>query len=147
MDELIEENMGLVVSIVETFKPRNQTEREDLIDAGRIGLWKALKKVDKNKGKISTYAWKPIRWAIIKEINKSKNHKSLDNIKEEPIIKPTSQFWELYSKDITQEEINLIELRRQGYKYREISSITGKSSASVRQKIYNAISKIKENNE
>lgn len=43
MDELIEKNMGLVIKIVNQFQPRNHTERQDLIDAGRIGLWKALK--------------------------------------------------------------------------------------------------------
>ena len=62
MDELIEENMGLVISIVNSFKPKNHTEREDLIDAGRIGLWKALKKYDAKKScKISTYAWLLLR--------------------------------------------------------------------------------------
>ena len=67
MDDLIEKNMGLVVSVVNSFKPRNQTEREDYVQAGRIGLWKALKKYDRSKGAVlSTYAWNPIRWEIIK---------------------------------------------------------------------------------
>ena len=44
MDDLIEKNMGLVVSVVNSFKPQNYTERDDYIQAGRIGLWKALRK-------------------------------------------------------------------------------------------------------
>ena len=42
MEELIEKNMGLVLSIVNKFNPRNQTEKDDYIQAGRIGLWKAI---------------------------------------------------------------------------------------------------------
>ena len=45
MDDLIEKHMGLVVSVVNSFRPRNSTEREDYVQAGRIGLWKALNKV------------------------------------------------------------------------------------------------------
>ena len=52
MNDLIEENMGLVVSVVNSFKPRNNTEREDYIQAGRIGLWKALKNYDPNRGAV-----------------------------------------------------------------------------------------------
>ena len=44
MKDLVEENMGLVISIVNRFNPKNLTEREDYIQAGRIGLWKALEK-------------------------------------------------------------------------------------------------------
>ena len=50
MEELIEKNMGLVLSIVNKFNPKNQTEKEDYIQAGRIGLWKALTKFSKNGG-------------------------------------------------------------------------------------------------
>ena len=43
-NDLIETHMGLVISVVNSFKPQNMTERDDYIQAGRIGLWKALKK-------------------------------------------------------------------------------------------------------
>ena len=46
MQDLIEENMGLVVSVVESFRPQSSQERDTFIQAGRIGLWKALKKYD-----------------------------------------------------------------------------------------------------
>ena len=67
MKDLVEENMGLVISIVNRFNPKNLTEREDYIQAGRIGLWKALEKFCEDRGtKFSPYAWNPIRWEIIK---------------------------------------------------------------------------------
>ena len=73
MEELIEKNMGLVLSIVNKFNPKNSTEKDAYIQAGRIGLWKALTKYSKNGGsKFSPYAWNPIRWEIIKEIRSSK---------------------------------------------------------------------------
>ena len=70
MEELIEKHMGLVISIVNRFNPKNQTEKDDYIQAGRIGLWKALTKFSKTGGsKFSPYAWNPIKWEIIKEMN------------------------------------------------------------------------------
>ena len=62
MDYLIEQNMGLVVSVVNSFNPAGQEEKEQYIQAGRIGLWKALQKHDPSKSALSTYAWNPIRW-------------------------------------------------------------------------------------
>ena len=84
MEELIEKNMGLVLSIVNKFNPKNQTEKEDYIQAGRIGLWKALTKFSKNGGsKFSPYAWNPIRWEIIKEIRSVKNKHASMRIEDE----------------------------------------------------------------
>ena len=76
MQDLIEENMGLVVSVVESFRPQSSQERDTFIQAGRIGLWKALKKYDASKGAaLSTFAWNPIRWEIIKEIKSTSKNK------------------------------------------------------------------------
>ena len=72
MDDLIERHMGLVVSVVNSFHPKGAVEKEDYIQAGRIGLWKALEKHDPQKSALSTYAWNPIRWEIIKEIKSIK---------------------------------------------------------------------------
>jgi len=75
MDDLIEKNMGLVVSVVNSFNPKSNTEKEDYIQAGRIGLWKALEKHDPEKSALSTFAWNPIRWEIIKEIKAIKSNR------------------------------------------------------------------------
>ena len=55
MEDLIEKNMGLVASIVNSFQPKDQTEREDYLQAGRIGLWKALQKFNPDKGSKCDY--------------------------------------------------------------------------------------------
>ena len=72
MEDKIEANMGLVVSVVNSFNPKSDEEREEYIQAGRIGLWKALQKYDPNRGcKFSPYARNPIRWEIIKIIKRT----------------------------------------------------------------------------
>lgn len=146
MDELIEENMGLVVSIVDSFKPKNTTERQDLIDAGRIGLWKALKKFHPDKGySISTYVWRPIRWSIIREIRKVKNNISLNDAPE-PQINMRDNIWEYYTKDMTDEEKRLINLKAEGYKIKEIAEKTNQSFSNTRKKLYKIIKRMKEAN-
>lgn len=148
MNELIEENMGLVISIVNSFGPKNHTEREDLIDAGRIGLWKALEKYDPKDGNsISTYAWRPIKWSIIKEIKNRKNFVSLDQIVD-PEIQSKENTWEYYCNDMTKEEEILIDLRQQGYRFKEICEILkdfGKPS-KIKKVYYKLIKKIRESN-
>lgn len=148
MDELIEENMGLVAKIVNQFQPRNHTERQDLMDAGRIGLWKALKKFDVNSGNvISTYAWRPIRWSIIREIkNHRYRHASLHEVCESISMEKKDQLWECYTANITDEEKRILELRMQGYKFREICAILDEPSSSLKNKFYNLINKLKKAN-
>ena len=147
MDELIEENMPLVASIVNRFNPKNHTERQDLIDAGRIGLWKALQKYDPSKGNlISTYAWRPIQWAIIREIKKRQSHISIRDVATPPSLPPADMVWEFFTNDMTDQEKRLIELRCQGYKFREICDIVGESPSSVKNRFYKTLLKIKEGN-
>ena len=121
MKDLVEENMGLVISIVNRFNPKNLTEREDYIQAGRIGLWKALEKFCEDRGtKFSPYAWNPIRWEIIKEIVPS---------------------------TLTQEEKRIISLRLEGNNFKDISSQLNLSRSSVKKLFNSAVKKIRDNNE
>ncbi len=146
MDELIEQNMGLVVSIVNSFGPKNHTEREDLMDAGRIGLWKALQKYNQNNGHlISTYAWRPIRWSIIREIKNRKYAVSIDQIAS-PSIAQTENLWECYTDDMTEDEKILIDLRKEGYKFREICDILNETPSKVKNKFYKLIKRLREAN-
>lgn len=146
--DLIETHMGLVVSVVNSFKPQNITEREDYIQAGRIGLWKALKKYDETKGAVlSTYAWNPIRWEIIKEIKSLKKCRySTLSQANDPAYTEKESLWESIPSFLNQEEIGLIELRKMGYKLAEMADIAGKKTSYVKRVFYNAIRKIREAN-
>jgi RNA polymerase sigma factor (sigma-70 family) len=148
MNELIEENMGLVISVVNSFKPQNQTEREDYVQAGRIGLWKALKKYDNSKGTVlSTYAWNPIRWEIIKEIKsvKKNRYKPL-SFTNSPSYLTREGFWELLPPSFSEEEVLLLDLRRMGYKLSEMAEISGRKNSYVKRVFYKAVKKLKEYN-
>lgn len=149
MDDLIEKNMGLVVSVVNSFKPQNHTERDDYIQAGRIGLWKALRKYNPDKGTVlSTYAWNPIRWEIIKEIKSVKKGKGTSlNIVSPPWYKPKDELWEVLPTTIlSDEEIDFLQLRKMGYKLAEMADISGRTNSYVKRIFYKAIRKIRENN-
>ena len=148
MNELIEKNMGLVISVVNSFKPQNSTEREDYVQAGRIGLWKALKKYDNSKGAVlSTYAWNPIRWEIIKEIKslKKSKYKTLPPT-HVPAYIDAQEFWEIIPSSFSEEEIFLLDLQRMGYKLSEMAEIAGKKNSYVKRVFYKAVKKLREYN-
>ena len=152
MRDLVEENMGLVISIVNRFNPKNTTEREDFIQAGRIGLWKATEKFCESRGtKFSPYAWNPIRWEIMKEIRSAmkRKHVSLnlddeDNLGE--YFSPQS-FWELVPASLTEDERAVITLRLEGHNFKEMAEKLERNRSSVKKIFNSAIKKIRDNNE
>jgi len=146
MEDIIEENMGLVVSIVNTFNPKNDTERQDLIDAGRIGLWKAIKKYDPDSNfKVCTFAWRPIRWAIIRELQRRNNCVSLNEVAE-PVIHNKERIWELLPSDTPEAEIQIVRMRCEGYRFKEISERMQEEPDVIKNKFYKLIRKLKEQN-
>lgn len=151
MEELIEKNMGLVFSIVNKFNPKNPTEKEDYIQAGRIGLWKALTKFSKNGGsKFSPYAWNPIRWEIIKEIRSLKTkHTSIHTEEELQYSSANSSlsFWEYIPSSLTTKEKQIIQLRLEGYNFKEISVEMRCHRSHIKKIFHKAISKIRDTND
>ena len=150
MEELIEKNMGLVLTIVNRFSPKNQTEKEAYIQAGRIGLWKALTKFSKNGGsKFSPYAWNPIKWEIIKEIRSIKDKNNCVSAEEHYHSYPSTSsipFWEFIPSNLTQNESEVIHLRLEGYNFKEISKKLECHRSNIKKIFQNAIRKIKETN-
>ena len=152
MRDLVEENMGVVISIVNRFNPKNTTEREDFIQAGRIGLWKATEKFCESRGtKFSPYAWNPIRWEIMKEIRSAMKHKHVslnlddeDNLGE--YFSPQS-FWELVPASLTEDERAVITLRLEGHNFKEMAEKLERNRSSVKKIFNSAIKKIRDNNE
>ena len=71
MEDLIEKNMGLVMTIVNRFKPSQLILNGTAIyKLEELDLWKALDEVFSRtrNARLAPYAWRPIRWEIIKEI-------------------------------------------------------------------------------
>ena len=151
MEELIEKNMGLVLSIVNKYNPKNQTEKEDYIQAGRIGLWKALTKFSKNGGsKFSPYAWNPIRWEIIKEIRSAKAKHPSIHIEEEsqhPSSNSAASFWEYVPSSLDTKEKRVVQLRLEGYNFKEIAAEMRCHRSHIKKIFHKAISKIRDTND
>lgn len=151
MNDLIEKNMGLVLTIVNRFNPKNIHEKELYIQAGRIGLWKAISKFSENGGsKFSPYAWNPIKWEIIKEIRTSTRQQEVDNVMNHHQIYYTpapSPFWELIPSCLSDKELEVIELKLEGYNFKEISNKLQRHRSHIKKLFQNAIKKIKDHNE
>ena len=67
--QLLNDNMKLVHLVINKYYP-SFTHDEEIIQMGRIGLWKASKTWDENKCKFSTYATNCIRNEICREFRR-----------------------------------------------------------------------------
>jgi len=160
MEDLIEQNMGLVLTVVNRFHPKDQNEKEAYIQAGRIGLWKAINKFSETGGsKFSPYAWNPIKWEIIKEIRaiKGKAHiefvegyqtfDKADTYTTNGDSKDSINLWELLPTTLTKTEESVILLKSQGYNFKEISNLLSLDRTNTKKTFDSAANKIRENND
>lgn len=76
-DALVRKYEPLIHSIIAK-KLSDYIGDDDLVQVGRIALWKSAKKYDPDKGKFSTYAYKVIYHAMLKELGRRKNEVSLN---------------------------------------------------------------------
>ena len=150
MNDLIEKNMGLVLTIVNRFNPKSLNEKESYIQAGRIGLWKALSKFSETGGsKFSPYAWNPIKWEIIKEIRATTTQREVSTLSNDNnrVCNNSPPFWELIPSCLSSLELQVIQLRLEGYNFKEISSKLKFHRSHTKKLFHNAIKKIRDNNE
>jgi RNA polymerase sigma factor (sigma-70 family) len=148
------ENMGLVVSLAHSFKPRNALEVDEYIQSGRIGLWKAIKKHDPEKGALSTIAWYYIRWEIIRGMGGSSGKKrpnvkcftdvSSDFYKIVDDKKALNMLSEIMPNNLTDKENSVLRLRAEGYTMREIGEKFEHSRGWANETFKSAIEKVRE---
>lgn len=149
--KLIEDNMGLVYSLVSRYYPTYK-EDEDIIQAGMLGLCKAADTWDADKSKFSTYAFACIRNEICNEIRARNKHKdvlSLDSVaitfdngdimtlgdtiideRYSPDNANTVDYDEFY-QTLNDKERNLIELFDNGLTHDEIGGIVNAKRSTV----------------
>lgn len=143
-NELIEDNIALIKKLAQSFKPKNDTELDDYIQEGRIGLLKAIRHHDPAKGQLSTIAWNSIRWEILRYIerNKNKNHKSTDDIDDgicyNDNIDIDEQFFYL-----TKQEKQVVQQKLEGNNFTEIGKLNGYSRGWANKIFRGAANKIK----
>ena len=156
-ESLISQNMGLVITLARSFKPKNTVELDDYIQSGRIGLWKAIRKHDPEKGALSTIAWYYIRWEIIRNMPSVKKRKgaiqmvnftdlcsSLPSLIEGRSCSLTLS--ELEPNSLTHKERGVLRLRAAGHTMKDIGSEFGHSRGWANETFKSAIKKVKDAN-
>lgn len=76
-DALVRKYEPLIHSVIAKKLPAYLGD-EDLVQTGRIALWRSAKRYDPDKGKFSTYAYKAIYHQMLKELSKRKTEVSLN---------------------------------------------------------------------
>ena len=145
---LMEENMGLVVLLANAFKPKNQNELDEFMQLGRIGLWKAIKKHDPKKAKLSTIIWHSVRWEILRHLDKEKKRKKGLEINESICgkLEDNVNFWEIIPDTLNDKESQVIQLRLEGHTFMDIGKRLGYSRGWANNIFKTAIDKIIESN-
>lgn len=96
-NQLIKDNMSLVISIASRYiKKVNGLEIDDLIQEGRIALYRAIETFDPSrKIKFSTYAYNVIQRSIINVVVKQ-NRKSWKDV----VVKQNKENWRNGNEDL-----------------------------------------------
>ncbi len=127
--QLIQDNLGLVVRVVQSLHPPNSTELEEYTQIGKIALLKAIREHNPSRAKLSTFAWNYIRWDIIKYINDSNKHHVVSINTNDSYMKAAS-LWEFLPESLSDKERKVVELRSMGFTFEEIGHNMGKYSKS-----------------
>lgn len=142
-NQLLENNMGLVQSIVKRMNPPNPSEYDEYLQAGRIGLMKAIRDLDLSRGKLTTLAWYSIRRSILAHIFKCRKHTYKSLTKDVAYYNPVS-LWEILPSSLTDHERKIVQMRSEGYTFSEISSSLKTINRITASKIYKtALNKIR----
>ena len=141
--QLIEDNMALVYYIISKQYPTFIGD-QDVIQSGMVGLCKAAKHYDPEKGIFSTYAGRCIRNEITQEFIRRKPMKmtvSLDTkigedgtladilVGDDDVAYIDTAFYNQLSKD----EVTLLHLESAGFNTDEISELCGYNAQKVRK--------------
>lgn len=147
-EKLIREHYGLVISQALYFL--NDPNFEDYIQAGLIGLLKAIRNYDENKSKFSTFATVCVRNEIQSLNKKSKKHKSKNyrHVREQDRQYNTKDSLSDYLPEFLSEEYKfIISLKIENYTNAEIGDFISCSKGDVKKKIELIIKLLKEYNQ
>lgn len=120
----------------------NYTIKEDLIQEGSLALLLAISSFDNNKGKFITYAITCIKNSLINYITRFEQN----NVPINDIFYVEKEKIEHYLPTLSDEELELINLRLQKYSYKEIAKQYNKPIHQIKYKIYKIYKNIKNKN-
>jgi len=118
-NKLIEDNLGLIITVAKNFNPANPSVLDDYIQAGRIGLLKAIRTHDASRSAFATAAWHNIRWAILGYIKKEPIEHVLP-ITMEPSGEYRESIDDYLPNTLSDREKEVILLRTEGYTFKDI---------------------------
>lgn len=140
-DSLLRDHLGLVNSIINGFYVPPGLDREDLVQVGLMGIFKANKQYKSNKDtEFSTYAYKSAKNEILKLLDKQKKYMNESN---PLLIEPIDESLPMekcivakaIKKDLEQEEKIIIDLLYKGYTQREIAKVLDTTQPNICQRI------------
>jgi len=153
-EKLVQDHYGLVVTQALSFL--GSSHFDDYIQAGLIGLLKAVRNHDPEKSKFSTFATVCIRNEIInleRKLNKKSskhvifNSDFVDKIAKAKGCENGDSIKELLPDILSEEDRFIIKLKLQNYTNKEIADFTSCSKHVLLNKIRNIIDVIREHNE
>lgn len=149
-EQLVREHYGLVVSQALSFLSDNKIALDDYIQAGFIGLLKAIRNHDENKSKFSTFASICVRNEILNLKRKHKkdavvfNENLVLNHQPEEII---NHFSDYLPDSLDEEQKFIVKLKLMNYNNAEIAQHLSCSKTTVSNRIKKITTLIKESNE
>lgn len=142
---LIRENTGLIIHIAKIFRPRNPLELDEFVQLGRIGLLKAIRRYNSDKGSLSNYAWHCISGEIKRHLSKERKYEANKRIGEsEGALEPNTSLWEYLPESLTETEKEVIQRRLENNTFGQIGELLGGYKKGWANKVYHgAIKKIR----
>jgi RNA polymerase sporulation-specific sigma factor len=140
MDEkLLKSHLPMIHSIINGFYVPHGLEREDLVQAGLIGVWKACKKYKARRNvQFSTYAYSAARNEILSLLRKQSRYKP-----EQFELPETGSSYEIeksiidkfIKEDLEHYEGTIIQFLYEGYTQREIAKMLNTTQPRICQRI------------
>lgn len=146
LEELFEANYGLLVSQAISFRPRNQDELDDFIQAGSIGMINAIKTYNPKMSALSTHICNCVKNSIINFIKANKKHKAFDinnNIEQ----KSSDLLFEYLPDNLTDIDYLIINMKLQGLTRKEMAKQLNCKENNVKYKVKKTFEKIRNANE
>lgn len=140
MQENYEIHIPMIHSIINGFYIPDGLDRDDLVQAGLIGIWKAKKQFKASKNiKFTTYAYVAARNEILSLLRKESKYKpeqysllDVDKLSYEIEKNVIDKF---ITEDLLTEEETIIRLLYEGYTQREIAKILDTTQPRICQRI------------
>lgn len=132
----------MVKSIVNGFYVPRGLERDDLLQAGMIGIWKALEKYDSaGDAEFSTYAYVSARnevMMLIRQYSRYQEEQPLlieERVPQEGYEVESEVVHRMIKEDLEKQDKKLVQLLHEGYTQQEIANLYKTTQPRVCQRV------------